>query len=548
NVGGVNNQPEFFGVRGQEGQTTLEFEERRAADESVTFDLTSWFTDADGDVLSFPQPTVADTDLFTATTDGDQLTLNFIPFAFGTTTLTVRASDSLSPAVTQEITVTVLGRPDSPIVAGSLQPLEILEDGVATADLQRDTEDGQGLFFDPDGDVLTYRVRRIGSINNPTDEQIAANSLVESIEFVGDTLQITPKPDQSGSVQIEIEATDGTFVNSHSFDFVVLAAADAPRGNVTPSGDDSPDAYSVPVGGSLRITDPSLGLLRNDFDPDPGSSIRIAPGSLTQPAGGTGTVDLLGRDDGAFSFTAGTVDGSQPAAGQTDTFTYRLIDDTGRLSAPITVNVTFNQSSYQNPVERYDVSADGFVTAVDALRVLNLINARGTNTTAFSVSELTTSPPDYYDVNGDGFISTVDVLQVINELNARDANGNNGSSEPIAPTTVSVSAATTGGVESSLASTQTFASGSTANLGSANAVLRSSELDSSSTEQDPSSSLDQVLTLGMDLQSGGEAKAAQVADTLASDLGSSTTSDSETSGQATDSALLDLFSDSFETD
>ncbi|EMI54063.1 peptidase domain protein [Rhodopirellula sallentina SM41] len=548
NVGGVNNQPEFFGVRGQQGQSTLEFEERRAADESVTFDLTSWFTDADGDVLSFPQPTVADTDLFTATTDGDQLTLNFIPFAFGTTTLTVRASDSLSPAVTQEITVTVLGKPDSPIVAGSLQPLEILEDGVATADLQRDTVDGQGLFFDPDGDVLTYRVRRIGSINNPTDEQIAANPLVESIEFVGDTLQITPKPDQSGSVQIEIEATDGTFVNSHSFDFVVLATADAPRGNVTPSGDASPDAYPVPVGGTLRITDPSLGLLQNDFDPDPGSSIRIAPGSLTQPVGGTGTVDLLGRDDGAFSFTAGTVDGSQPAAGQTDTFTYRLIDDTGRLSAPITVNVTFNQSSYQNPVERYDVSADGFVTAVDALRILNLINARGSNTTAFSVSELTTSPPDYYDVNGDGFISTVDVLQVINELNDRDANGNNGSSEPIAPTTVSVSAATTGGVESSLASTQTFASGSTANLGSANAVLRSSELDSSSTEQEPSTSLDQVLTLGMDLQSGGEAKAAQVADTLASDLGSSTTSDSETSGQATDSALLDLFSDSFETD
>ncbi len=547
NVGGVNNQPEFFGVRGQQGQSTLEFEERRAANESVTFDLTSWFTDVDGDVLSFPQPTVSDTNLFTATTNGSQLTLNFVPFAFGTTTLTVRASDSLSPAVTQNITVTVTGKDDSPVVAGSLQPLEILEDGVGTANLRRTTVDGEGLFFDPDGDVLTYRVRRLGSISNPTAAQIAASPLVQSIEFVGDTLRITPKPDQSGSVQVEIEASDGIFVNSHSFDFVVLATADAPRGNVTPSGVASPDAYSVPVGGTLRITDPSLGLLRNDFDPDPGSSIRIALGSLTQPVGGTGTVSLLGREDGAFSFTTSTT-GNQPVAGQTDTFTYRLIDDTDRLSDTITVTVTFNQSSYQNPVDKYDVSADGFVTAVDALRVLNLINARGNDQTAFSVSELTTSPPDYYDVNGDGFINSVDVLQVINELNARDANGNNGSSEPIAASSTTVASNASASIESSLASTQAFASVSTANLGTANTVLRSDDEDSAGAATDASTSLDVLLTSGMDLQTGGESKAVQVADTLASDLRSSQTSDSEATGQAIDSALLDLFSDSFETD
>ncbi|MCM2374200.1 dockerin type I domain-containing protein [Aporhodopirellula aestuarii] len=549
NVGGVNNQPEFFGVRGQEGQTTLEFDERKAADETATFDLTSWFVDADDDSLTFPQPTVENTDLFTATTNGSQLTLNFKPFAFGTTTLFVRATDSLSPDVVQEITVTVLGSDDPPVVAGSLQPLQILEDGVGQANLRRPTVDGDGLFFDPDNDVLTYRVRRLGSISNPTAAQIAAHPLVQSIQFLGDTLQITPKPDQSGSVQIEIEASDGTFVNSHSFDFVVLATEDAPRGNVTPSGVASPDAYSVPVGGTLRITDPSLGLLRNDFDPDPGSSIRIAPGSLTQPVGGTGAVDLLGREDGAFSFTTTKTGNSIPVAGQTDTFTYRLIDNTGRLSGPITVNITFNQSSYQNPINKFDVSADGFITAVDALRILNLMNARGADTSAFSVSELTSSPPDYYDVNGDGFISSVDVLQVIEELNRRDANGNNGSSEPLA--TQSASSVTTvtsnvaGGIESSLASTQAFASGSTANLGSANTVLRTAEEEG---PIDASASLDKLLTFGMDLQSGGQLKAEEVADTLASNLSSSQASESETTGQANDSALLDLFSDSFETD
>ncbi|CAN0383853.1 unnamed protein product, partial [Hapterophycus canaliculatus] len=102
------------------------------------------------------------------------------------------------------------------------------------------------------------------------------------------------------------------FINSHAFDFIVDPVATTPVGNFT-----SDDAYNVPLGGTLRITDPALGLLRNDFDPDPNSIIRVDPASLTQPAGGTGTVSLIGRDDGAFSFTTvGSV--NRPVAGQSD--------------------------------------------------------------------------------------------------------------------------------------------------------------------------------------------------------------------------------------
>jgi len=561
-VGNVNNPPEFFGVRGQESLTTLGFEERKQIDEVATFDLASWFTDADNDRLTFPQPDVGNPSLIQATTVGSLLTLNFTPFAFGSTTLTVRAVDPFGLSVSQQITVNVNGTPDPPIVVGSLQPFEILEDSVALADLKRLPGESQGLFLDPDGDNLTYNIRRLGSIINPTAADYAAHPLIQSIRFIGDTLQITPKPDQSGRVQIEIEAFDGTFQNSHSFDFVVIATEDAPRGNVTPAGVAVPDAYGVPVGGSLRIIDPSLGLLRNDFDPDPGSSIRIAPNSLTQPVGGSGTVDLLGRDDGAFSFTTSREDGSRPVAGQTDTFTYRLIDNTGRLSNPIPVTITFNLSNYQNPIDKYDVSADGFVTAIDALRVLNLINARGTQATAFSVSEIETSPPDYFDVNGDGFINTIDVLQVINELNTRDSNGNNGSGEPIANerrlapaiTNVTVAAASidvAGNIQTAIASTQSYAAVSTTNLGPVNAVLRSESAQrvrASEGVRESSSSLDEILTVGFDLQSGGQSKAERAGDSLAEGVGSSQTFESALFGRTFDSALVDLFSDEFETD
>ncbi|TWT73866.1 GEVED domain-containing protein [Allorhodopirellula solitaria] len=554
-VGNVNNPPEFVGVRGEEGQTTLEFQERKLPDETASFDLTSWFTDADGDTLTFPQPDVGDTGLIQASVSGNMLTVNFTPFAFGSTTLTVKALDPSGLTVSQVIDVNVIGTPDAPIVLGSLQPTVIDEDGVALAQLRRLQVDSEGLFFDPDNDTLTYSVRRLGSINNPTASDIANDPLIESIRFIGDTLQVKPKPDQSGQVQIEIEAFDGTFVNSYSFDFIVNEVADAPRGNVT-----GPDAYSVPIGGTLRITDPSLGLLRNDSDPDPGSTIRIAPGSLTQPAGGTGTVDLLSRDDGAFSFTASTDVNNQPVPGQTDQFTYRLIDDTGRLSSPIPVTITFNQSIYQNPVDQYDVTGDGYVSAIDALRILNLINAREDTTSPFSVSELTTPPPDYYDVSGDGFITTVDVLQVINELNRRDTSGALVSGEPLAtPSALSdlagESVAIAGaeglrGIEGAFASTQAFASGSTANLGSANLVPRSnrSEQTAITTINDPSTALDELLTGGIELQSGGNARAQQVVDSLASGSESAQSDDPSAVGQAFDSALLDLFSDESETD
>ncbi len=555
-VGNVNNPPEFVGVRGEAGKTSLEFQERKQADETASFDLTSWFTDADGDVLTFPQPDVGNTNLIQATVSGNMLTLNFTPYGFGSTTLTVKAVDPSGLTVSQVIDVNVIGTPDAPIVAGSLQPTEIQEDGVALARLRRLQVDSDGLFYDPDNDTLSYRVRRLGSINNPTEADIAADPLIESIRFIGDTLQIKPKPDQSGQVQIEIEAFDGTFVNSHSFDFIVNEVPDAPRGNVTGT-----DAYSVPVGGSLRITDPSLGLLRNDNDPDPGSTIRIAPGSLTQPAGGTGTVDLLGRDDGAFLFTVSTAAASRPVPGQTDQFTYRLIDDTGRLSNPIPVTITFNQSIYQNPVDRYDVTADGHVSAIDALRILNLINARANDATPFSVSELTTPPPDYYDVNGDGFITTLDVLQVINELNKRDTSGATAGAEPLASQvafselgSVSVVSARTDGpqgMQGSFASTQAYASVSTANLGSANLVPRSIDRvtrPAASTIKDTASSLDDVLTGGIDLQTGGTVMAQRAADVLASGFGSSQSDDTATTGQAFDSALMDLFSDELELD
>jgi hypothetical protein len=68
---------------------------------------------------------------------------------------------------------------------------------------------------------------------------------------------------------------------------------------------------------------------------------------------------------------------------------------------------------YQNPVNPLDVNHDGHVTAIDALIIINELNANGTH----ALAPPTGTPTYYFDVNGDNLVSPLDALLVINALN-----------------------------------------------------------------------------------------------------------------------------------
>ena len=72
-------------------------------------------------------------------------------------------------------------------------------------------------------------------------------------------------------------------------------------------------------------------------------------------------------------------------------------------------------SSWQNGANPLDTSGDGLLTAVDALLIINDINAHGSR--ELPDPPVPPPPPPYFDVNGDGFISPLDALLVINYLN-----------------------------------------------------------------------------------------------------------------------------------
>jgi len=76
-------------------------------------------------------------------------------------------------------------------------------------------------------------------------------------------------------------------------------------------------------------------------------------------------------------------------------------------------------SDFWNPIRPADVNNDGLVAPIDALVVINKLNAEGAGELPQGSSgESDGSPRLYYDVNNDGFLSPIDPLIVINRLNS----------------------------------------------------------------------------------------------------------------------------------
>ncbi len=109
---------------------------------------------------------------------------------------------------------------------------------------------------------------------------------------------------------------------------------------------------------------------------------------------------------------------------QTDTFTYQAVDSGGAVSRVTTVTISIGNPApprHQNPVQHMDVNADGFVSPIDVLLVINFLNLNGPSTPVNTLQD----PPPYRDASGDNFITSLDALMVINYLNL-NGNGRSG--------------------------------------------------------------------------------------------------------------------------
>jgi hypothetical protein len=82
---------------------------------------------------------------------------------------------------------------------------------------------------------------------------------------------------------------------------------------------------------------------------------------------------------------------------------------------PPTNSAAIITDPHHNPLDPLDVDNDGYVSASDALTIINVINGSGPGEVV--ASSVQTAP--FVDVNGDGYVSAGDALLVINHINAQ---------------------------------------------------------------------------------------------------------------------------------
>jgi VCBS repeat-containing protein len=153
-----------------------------------------------------------------------------------------------------------------------------------------------------------------------------------------------------------------------------------------------------------------IDVLANDSDPD-GTINRSSISIVSGPDVGT----TLIQANGTIQYTPPT-----NFAGLA-TFQYAVLDNEGLSSNIASVTVQVTNSLFQNPANRLDVNADGFISPIDVLIVVNDINFNG----ARRIPAGFVIPP-YIDVNGDQFVGPLDALELINFINSR---GNAGAGE-----------------------------------------------------------------------------------------------------------------------
>ena len=166
---------------------------------------------------------------------------------------------------------------------------------------------------------------------------------------------------------------------------------------------------------SLDLTDPAQRQLANLHAIDvraAANALSLNKAAVDEVTDATKELRVLANLDDTVSPGPGwTLTGTQVADGGF----FRVLQQAGTrllLSGP---------ADWQNPLDRFDVDADGTGEPQDVLLVINELNGPRYHDPIglLTAAALPTFPDLYFDVSGDGFAQPLDVLLVINFLNRR---------------------------------------------------------------------------------------------------------------------------------
>ncbi|WP_419167239.1 Ig-like domain-containing protein [Candidatus Palauibacter sp.] len=208
-----------------------------AAGGTLNVDVTGYFSDADGDELTY-MASSSNADVATATIDGATVTISGV--GGGRAVITVTASDG-EATVAQGFNVTVEAAPENtaPSAVGTIPNHSVGVGGTVTVN-------ASGYFSDADGDELSYTVA-------------SSNADVATATADGSTVTISGVA--AGSAVITVTASDGEASAVQGFSVAVEAA---PSNNAPAAVGTIPN-HSVGVGGTVTVN--AVGYF-NDADGD----------------------------------------------------------------------------------------------------------------------------------------------------------------------------------------------------------------------------------------------------------------------------------------
>lgn len=188
--------------------------------DSASFDLTTVFSDPDGDVLSFQAQSV---DTGVAAVTVSDVMLEVVPTGPGRTVVTVTADDQRGGTATTQFDVEV-GQPNqAPIVTNGIPAQTFtVGDPAATINLP-------SIFSDPDGDPLTFGAD-------------STNVTVTAPSVTGNVLTITPVG--SGSATVSVTANDGRGGTATTGTQVTVTQPNLPPVVANPIQDQTRGAFS----------------------------------------------------------------------------------------------------------------------------------------------------------------------------------------------------------------------------------------------------------------------------------------------------------------
>ncbi len=248
-------------------------------DSAKTVDLSIYFSDLDGDALSY---TAVSADTAKATVSVSNTTLTITPVAEGTTTVTVTVSDS-SLNITQTLSVIVI-QPNRAPVVGTIDPITLTAgDSAKTVELST-------YFSDPDSDRLSYTA-------------VSADTRVATASVSNATLTISPVAAGGTMVMVIVQDTDGLTI-TRAIAVTVNPApnrAPAPMGTIVP--------ITLTAGDSTQTVDVSTYFSDPDGDRLGYTAVSANTGVATVTVSDA-TITITPVAEGATTVTATANDGS----------------------------------------------------------------------------------------------------------------------------------------------------------------------------------------------------------------------------------------------